>query len=203
MFEMKASEKYNAVNAYVSGIGASKRVVVWDTTLARATPPQVLAVFGHEMGHYVLRHIPQGMAFFAVALLLALYLGYRLVRAALRRWEACRGIRAVDDWASLPVLLLFFSVFSFLAAPLEHAYSRHIEHQADIYGLEATHGVVPDAGEVAAQTHQLLSEIDLEDPDPPVFIKFWLYSHPSASERIIFARTYNPWARGQAPQYVK
>ena len=57
MFEMKASEKLNSLNAYVSGFGGSKRVVVWDTTLQKLTTPETLFVFGHEMGHYVLNHI--------------------------------------------------------------------------------------------------------------------------------------------------
>jgi Zn-dependent protease with chaperone function len=109
----------------------------------------------------------------------------------------------VDDWASLPALLLLLSVFSFLAAPADHAYSRYLEHQADTYALEVIHGVVPDAPEVAAQAFQILGEIDLEDPDPPAFIKFWLYTHPPLGERIVFARTYDPWSRGQAPQFVK
>ena len=62
MFEMKASEKLNSLNAYVSGIGSSKRVVVWDTTIAKMTPPQIQFVFGHEMGHYVLNHVPKEIA---------------------------------------------------------------------------------------------------------------------------------------------
>ena len=62
MFEMKASKKLKSVNAYVAGIGASKRVVVWDTTIAKMTKPQTLFVFGHELGHYVLGHIPRTLA---------------------------------------------------------------------------------------------------------------------------------------------
>ena len=59
MFEMNASSKYKSINAYVTGLGASKRVVVWDTTIAKATIPQTLFVFGHEMGHYVLAPHPE------------------------------------------------------------------------------------------------------------------------------------------------
>ncbi len=203
MFEMKASEKLRSVNAYVTGVGASKRVVVWDTTLRELTTPQILSVFGHEMGHYVLGHIPKGMAVFAAALLVLLYLGHRAMGWVLGRWGQRWGIRGLDDWAALPALLLFFSFANFLAAPLDHAYSRHLEHQADVYALEVTHGIVPDAGEVAAQAHQILGEIDLEEPDPPRFIVIWLYTHPPINERIVFARTYDPWSRGQAPQFVK
>jgi Zn-dependent protease with chaperone function len=65
IYEMTASAKLKSVNAYVTGIGASKRVVVWDTTIARMTPNEILFVVGHEMGHYVLHHIPKGIAFSA------------------------------------------------------------------------------------------------------------------------------------------
>ncbi len=203
LFEMKASEKLNEVNAYVTGIGASKRVVVWDTTIAKMSSPQILSVFGHELGHYVLGHVRKGMVFFSEVLLVFLYLGQRALRWMLARWGGQWAIRSVDDWASLPALLLLLSLFSFLAAPVENAYSRYLEHQADIYGLEVIHGVVPDAPEVAAQASQISGEIDLEDPDPPAFIKFWLYTHPPLNERIVFARTYDPWSSGQAPQFVK
>lgn len=203
MYEMKASEKYNAVNAYVTGIGASKRVVVWDTTLAKMTVPQTLSTFGHELGHYVLGHISEGIAFAAVGLLVALFLGYRLVYWALRRWGATWAIRGVDDWGSLPVLLLLLSVLNFAATPIGNAFSRHLEHEADLYGLEVTHGIVPNSGEVAAQDLQIGGEINLQDPDPPAFIRFWLYTHPPVNERIIFARTYDPWSKGQAPKLVK
>src|SRR5437667_12746990 len=86
MFEMKASAKPNSLNAYVTGLGASKRVVVWDTTIARMTIPETLSVFGHEMGHYVLGHIFKGIAFSAGVLLVFLYLGFRVLHWSLARW---------------------------------------------------------------------------------------------------------------------
>jgi len=202
MWEMKASEKVTAVNAYVTGLGASKRVVVWDTTLERLNPPQVLTVFGHELGHYVLGHVAQGMAYLAAGLFVFLWASSWLLPAALRRWGQRWKIRGLDDWASLPLLLLLYSLFSFFAAPIENAISRRIEHQADVYSLEVTHGLLPDAGEVAAQTFQISGETNLDDPSPSPFIKIWLYSHPPTAERIIFAQTYDPWASGQPPKYV-
>jgi len=167
------------------------------------TQPQTLFVFGHEMGHYVLGHVPKGILAFALALVVFLYLAYRALHWLLARQGTRWGIRGVDDWASLPALLLLLSVFSFFATPVANAFSRYLEHQADTYGLEVIHGIVPDAPEVAAQAFQILGEIDLEEPDPPAFINFWLYNHPPLTERIIFARTYDPWSQGQAPQFVK
>ncbi len=109
----------------------------------------------------------------------------------------------MDDWASLPLLLLLLAVFSFVAGPINNAYSRYLEHHADVYGLEVTHGLVPDASQVATQAFQIQGEIDLEDPDPPRFIVFWLYTHPPLNERMIFSQTYDPWSQGQGPQFVK
>src|SRR5580658_10623004 len=85
MFEMKASEKLNSVNAYVSGFGASQRVVVWDTTLQHLTTPETLFVFGHEMGHYVLNHIRNSLLWLALLLLVLLFLGSHLVRWIIAR----------------------------------------------------------------------------------------------------------------------
>jgi STE24 endopeptidase len=202
MFEMKASAKTREVNAYVTGIGPTLRVVVWDTTIKNSDTPETLAVFGHEMGHYVLGHVWKGLAMELAGALLALYLGHRLAGAAESRWGRQWGILSLDDYASLPLFLLLFSLFNFFGAPIENAVSRYIEHQADVYGLEVTHGMFPDSGGVAAQSFQKLGEIDLEDPEPSAFIRMWLYSHPPINDRIIFAQTYNPWAKGEKPQFV-
>jgi len=203
MFEMKASEKLKSVNAYVTGIGASKRVVVWDTTISKMTVPETLSVFGHEIGHYVLGHDPQGIAFFAALLFVSLYLGFRGLEWALGHWGARWEVRGANDWASLPVLLLLFTLFSFFASPIVNGFSRYQEHQADVYGLEVIHGIVPDSQQVTARSFQVLGEIDLADPSPSPFIKFWLYSHPPLGERIAFALHYDPWSKGQQPEFVK
>ena len=84
MFEMKASEKRTTLNAYVSGFGATKRVVVWDTTIHDMTTPETLFVFGHEMGHYVLHHIPKEVAIDLAILLVLFFVGYRLANWMVR-----------------------------------------------------------------------------------------------------------------------
>ncbi|HTW63040.1 MAG TPA: M48 family metallopeptidase [Bryobacteraceae bacterium] len=189
MFEMKASEKLNSLNAYVSGFGASKRVVVWDTTLDKLTTPEILFVFGHEMGHYVLHHIRNSMIWSSLALLAALFLGSLIVRWMIARWGARWRIRDVSDWASLPVLLLIFAVFSFFSEPLINSYSRWQEHQADLYGLAITRGIIPPSA--AAQSFQVMGEIGLDEPHPNPFIVFWLYSHPTTASRFELAERYD------------
>jgi len=192
MFWMGAGEKTTALDAYVTGIGASKRIVVWDTTIAKMNTPQIVYVAGHEMGHYVLNHIWKGLAFGAVGLFIIFYLGFRTIGWLLHRRGAACDIHGVDDWASLPALLLLVSVFSFIGNPIGSAFSRHIEHQADQFGLEVTYGLTPDCNQIAAQSFQILGQVDLADPAPNPVDVFLFYSHPSIPDRIHFALTYAP-----------
>lgn len=203
IFEMNASAKLRALNAYVTGLGASKRVVVWDTTIRRMSPDEVLFVTGHEMGHYVLGHVRDGILFACAVLIFFLYLAYRLLHWMLARWGETWAIRGQDDLASLPALLLLLSIFGFLFTPIQNAYSRHLEHQADQYGLEVIHGLIPDAPKVAAAAFQILGEVDLEEPHPSTAVKLWFYNHPPLDERMRFAETYDPWSQGRAPEFVK
>jgi len=202
MFWMGAAEKSTELNAYVTGVGSSKRIVVWDNTIAKLTTPEITFVVGHEMGHYALNHIPKGIAFYSVFLLLIFYLGYRSIHWMLRKWGIKWAIRGVDDWASLPALMLLLTIFSFVANPITSAFSRYIEHQADQYGLEVTHGLTPDSAQVAAQAFEVLGNVDLSDPDPNPVHVFLFYSHPTISDRIRFALTYDPWANGGHGEFV-
>jgi STE24 endopeptidase len=199
MFWMKASEKTNAMNAYVSGLVASKRVVVWDTNIAKESIPEILSDFGHEMGHYVLNHVWKGLAFTAGLLFVLFYLGFRCLGWMLKRW----GIRGPDDLASLPALLLLLSIFNFAADPISNAFSRYVENQADVYGLEVTHGVIPDAGQAAADSFQVEGESFLADPEPNPVDVFLFYDHPPISDRVRLCLTYDPWSHGEQPQFVK
>ena len=203
MFWMGAGEKTTELNAYVTGFGASKRMVVWDTTIAKMNTPQIVFVAGHEMGHYVLHHIPKGFAFAAGGLFVVFYLGYRLIAWVLTRYGPRWGIRDVADLASFPALLLVISTLSAVGQPIGNTFSRYIEHQADQYGLEVTHGLTPDSGQVAAQAFNILGDVDLSDPDPSPLRVFLFYTHPSVPARIQFALQYDPWANGGTGEFVK
>ncbi|MGB7434524.1 MAG: M48 family metallopeptidase [Candidatus Acidiferrum sp.] len=203
MFWMDASEKSTELNAYVTGFGASKRIVVWDTTIAKMNTPQIVFVVGHEMGHYVLHHVPKGIAFAAAMLFIAFYLGYRLIGWVLARWGPSWGIRALDDLASYPALLLVISILAAVGEPVGNTFSRYIEHQADQYGLEVTHGLTLHSGEVAAQSFNILGDIDLSDPDPSRLRVILFYTHPSIPARIQFALHYDPWANGGRGKFVR
>jgi STE24 endopeptidase len=203
IFWMNASDKTPLDNAYVTGIGASKRIVVWDTTIKNETTPEIVSVVGHEMGHYVLGHIWKGLIVSIATLFILLYAGYQSVGWVLERWGDGWGIRGLGDWASLPVLLLLLSIFSFISDPISNAYSRHIEHQADLYGLEVTHGILPDAGQAAADSFQVEGLQSFDDPNPNPVDVFLFFDHPPISDRVQFCLTYNPWTEGRQPQFVK
>jgi Zn-dependent protease with chaperone function len=203
MFLMKASAKVTGLNAYVTGIGSSKRVVVWDTTIQKATPDEILFVFGHEMGHYVLGHIQRTIEFSAVLLLIEFYVVYLATGWLIRRYGPAWGISSQHNWAALVVLVLVLSALSFASEPIVNGYSRAQEHAADVYGQEAIHGIVAHPQKTAEQAFQLLGETSLVDPHPNRFVAFWTFSHPSISSRAAFAAAYNPWLTGRRPKYFQ
>jgi len=190
MFLMEASAKTNAINAYVAGIGPSKRIVIWDTSIRKTKPEELLFIVGHEMGHYVLGHVLKGFAYFLALLFVALFLAHRLLQWTIARWGNAWGIRGQSDWAALGALLLLFNIMNFFGEPIGNAISRMQEHAADAYGLQLAQGLIPNANEVAAHSFQVLGEEDLDDPDPPKFIVLWLYSHPPLNDRLKFAHDF-------------
>jgi len=202
MFVMDASQRFTAPNAYVTGFGASKRIVVWDTTIEHLPQDEILAVYGHEQGHYVLEHIQKGIEFSAALMLAGFWLAYRAMRWLVRRYGPAWQIRAVEDWASLGLLLLLMTVLSFLAEPVGNGFSRWEEHAADVYGQEVIHGLVPDAQATTVRSFQRLGEMWLDVPDPNPFVVFWTYSHPTTAQRVEFAAEYDPWRAGESPKYL-
>jgi STE24 endopeptidase len=203
MFLMKASEKVTTLNAYVTGFGPSKRVVVWDTTIKNATTPETLFVYGHEMGHYVLNHIVIGLAAAAVGLFIGFYLLYCIANWAFPRFQQRWHMREPWDWAALVMLVLIFSIISTVSAPIGNGFSRTLEHNADVYGLEVTHGLNPNSQEAAAHAFQVLGELALSYPYPSDFYVFWYADHPPIRDRVPFAHNYDPWSKGEQPKYVK
>lgn len=203
MFYMRASEKVTSLNAYVTGFGPSKRLVLWDTTIAASTPDELSGIFGHELGHYALHHIVLGILFSAVLMLIGFYIGQRATWWLLARFGSRWRIRSQNDWACLAVLVLVLNTLNFISEPIENAFSRSIEHAADVYGQEAIHGIVADPQTTTQQGFQRLGETSFDDPTPHPFVELWTYSHPSIAERAAFALAYNPWAPGQHPKFFQ
>lgn len=209
MYLMKASLKTNGLNAYVTGMGPTKRIVVWDTTAGRIPDDEVMYIFGHESGHYVLHHIVKGLTLGAVASFFLFWICARLASGMARRFGARWGIEPQSDVPALAtrtgflILVFIFSVVSFLTDPVGNTVSRYFEHQADVYGQEAIHGLVPDPQKTAVSSFNHLGEAWLEDPNPGRLVEFWLYSHPSVQSRATFAEHYNPWANGGHGEFFK
>ncbi len=201
MFLMNASRKLTGSNAYVTGFGSSLRIVIWDTSIKSSPQDEILMIFGHELGHYVLRHIEHGLEIAAVVSFFFLWAGFFLAQAMLRRFGPGWRIRAMDDWTAAPLLLLVATVLSLAAQPLANAVSRRQEHEADVFGQEAVHGIVQDPECVAARSFQRLGKESLEYPDPNPLVVFWSYSHPPISSRMNFAAHYDPWRPGGHPRY--
>jgi STE24 endopeptidase len=203
MFLMKASEKSNGLNAYVTGIGASKRIVVWDTTAYRMPMDEILFTFGHESGHYVLNHIPKGLALGSVGIFALFWATSRLAQGLVRHFGVSWRVNSVASLPGLAVLLLTLATLQTITEPIANAVSRYAEHEADVYGQEAVHGIITDPQKTAVASFNQLGAAYLDDPNPNVFIAFWTYDHPSIQSRAIFAAHYNPWAPGQRPRFFQ
>jgi STE24 endopeptidase len=196
IFEVDKSADTTAINAYVDGLAGTQRIVVWDTLLARLSPPQVLFVVGHEIGHYVLGHLWQGLAFYSGLVLLALYVVHRAAGGAIARHGQRFGFGRLADPASLPLLELLFSAVLLALTPAALGFSRHLEHEADRFGLELTRD-----NRAAATAFVEMQRSNLSVPRPGRWYVLWRASHPPLGERIDFANRYRPWEQGRPPRY--
>jgi STE24 endopeptidase len=201
MFVMQASAKWTSLNAYVTGFGASKRVVVWDTTIAHSSPEEIAFIFAHELGHYALGHVALGTALTCLALLPLFWIGDLGLRWLISRYGTAWRVGSIADWGGIVVLALVLSVISALSAPIANAYSRAVEHDADVYGEEAVHGLIADPQAAGQKSFEVLGKDALEDPAPHPIFEWWFDTHPTIRFRAAFARAYDPWAPGEQPKY--
>ena len=196
VFEVNKSVDTQTMNAYVAGLWQTKRIVLWDTTIARMDDRELLFIMGHEMGHYVLRHIWQLVALNSVMILLLLYAAYRTMGAIVARWSLRFGFSDIGDVASLPLLLLVANVFSLAIAPVPLTFTRHIEHEADRFGLELT-----QTNHSSGTAFVKLQQAALANPWPGPLFKLWRADHPPLGERVQFSNDYHPWREGAPLRY--
>ncbi len=185
VFEVNMADKTNALNAYVTGIGSNARIVLWDTTLNRLNDNQILFIMAHEMGHYVEKHIYFGIAGYLLLSLLGLYLTYRLMNWAVRRWGKELKIADVRDIRSLPLFFMILSMLLFVASPLSNLASRYQETRADKYAIQMTKNPV-----AAISSFQELTRSGLSEVNPPLLVKLFRYTHPSMLDRISMLEEY-------------
>ncbi len=198
VYQVDKSRQTKVMNAYVTGIGPTKRIVMWDTLLAKMSHDEVLAVMGHEMGHYALNHIWKGLASGILISLLVCFTLQKAYEAGVRQWGSEWGIISNGDPASLPWLMLIVTATLFLLSPVMSGISRYTEHQSDVFSLEMTHLNRPMATAMVK-----LSEDSKTIPLPHPFIEFWRYSHPPIAKRVDFALHYKPWTEGKPNQAWK
>jgi STE24 endopeptidase len=192
VYEVDMSARTNKINAYVSGFGASQRIVLWDTALKRLAKDEILFVMGHEMGHYVLQHIWRGLLLVALGAFAAFWLVGWLVRAFLGAFGDRLGVREAGDLAAIPLVIAMLSLVTWLGEPITNAVSRGVEHEADVFALELTHD--NDAG---ARSFLKMAQGNRSDPEPATWVRLMLYTHPPLGDRIRFALAYRPWAEGR------
>jgi STE24 endopeptidase len=180
LFVMDGSRRSAHSNAYFTGLGAAKRVVFFDTLLARLTPAEIEAVLAHELGHFKLRHVPKRMlAIFAASLAALALLGWLAQQA----WfyvglGVTPNLDAPNDALALLLLMFALPPFGFLLTPLAAALSRKHEFEADAYA--SAQASAHDLAQALVKLHE--DNAGTLTPDP-LYARFY-YSHPPAAERL-------------------
>ena len=177
-----ASKRTTKLNAYVSGLGATRRVVLYDTLVEEASLPEVLTVVAHELGHRRYRHVAIG-----TGIAMAAAAGFVLVLWALLASGGILdaiGATGAGDARIVPFVLLVGSLLGLLIAPLQAALSRSWEYTSDRFAIQQT-GDLPAFESAFGR----LADSNLPDPDPPRLAYLWLFSHPTVPERLRAART--------------
>ena len=180
VWEIDASKQSKRVSANVTGLFGTERITLNDNLLNRASLPEIEAVMGHEMGHYVLNHIQKALMELAIIIVAGFALVARLFERLRSRTQARWGVRDIGDVAGLPLAALLFSTYLFLLTPVLNSIVRVQEYEADVFGLNAAGK--PDG---FAQSALKLAEYRKLDPGPLEEIVF--YDHPSGRTRIFTA----------------
>jgi Zn-dependent protease with chaperone function len=181
VYEAEMSAVTNEMNATISGIGSSVRIVVWDTMLEETGEGELLFVLAHELGHFVHRDTLVYTANNVFWTLVIIGVGGWLYERIVAKWGARWGIRRLSDLSGLPLILLLVSFLSFIVTPGANAVHRHTEAQADRYALELT----GDPRSLVSSL-QKLAQAGLKNPNPPLLIQ-WFDNHPGISKRIAAA----------------
>ncbi len=180
VYQMDASKQTTRMSANVSGFGKTMRITLNDNLLRRGSPEEIQSIMGHEMGHYVLHHIYRDMFFIAVVIVVFFSLLRWGLDWSLARWGQVWRIHGISDVAVLPLVFLIASVLGFLFTPIQNTETRINEHEADMYGINASRQ--PDG---FAQGAIHLGEYRKMSPGP--LEEFIFYDHPSGRRRIFDA----------------
>lgn len=182
IYRMEMSAKTTAANAMVIGLGNTRRIVIGDTLLDRYTPDEIEVVVAHELGHQVHHDIPKLIVFQTAVTFGGLYLTNLALHAVV---NVASGYTGLSDVAAMPLLGAALGIFGLVTLPLTNGYSRHVEHQADVYALTSTRKV---RAFISAMTR--LGNQNLAEFEPSPAIEFLLYSHPATGRRIAYAQAF-------------
>jgi len=188
VYEWKFSQKSKKANAYIAGLGSTRRIVLADTLLANYTDDEIEAVMAHELGHQVHRHMIKMIIVELGVTLLAFWLASRVLDYAI---DDLRMFTHATDFASIPLLALVSSVLSLLLLPALNAYSRFTERQADVYCWKSVNTVEP-----YITAMEKLNKQNLAESHPSRIVEILFHSHPPISKRIAAAQE---WARKHRP----
>ena len=187
VYRWKLSEKSKKANAALTGLGATRRIILADTLLDNYTPDEIEAVLAHELGHHVHRHILKSIVVQAAIT----FIGFWAANFALHYSVDHGMFLELSDFANLPLLALVSVVLSFLLMPALNAYSRFNERQADRYAFESIATVAPFISSM-----NKLAEQNLAERMPSKWIEWFFHSHPAISRRLAAAEA---WSKTQHP----
>jgi STE24 endopeptidase len=196
VYEVAKSVDTKTVNAYVTGLGGTKRIVLWDTLLEKLSPDQIQFVMAHEMGHFVLRHVLTLILVATALATLSFWVIDRVGTWMVSRFASHFRFDRLSDPASLPLLFLLGTLVSLVTTPLLLALNRRQEHEADRFALELTRDNL-----AGAMAFVRLQQENLAIPRPGRLYMLWRGSHPSLGDRVDFANQYRPWETGQPLRY--
>ena len=185
IYMVDKSRDTNTMNAYMTGIFDSKRIVLWDTTINNLEEDEVLAITAHEIGHYVEGHIWKNIIFACIANIILLYLVFISANWVLDKSNLRFGFRNLFNYASLPLLILLINLYSFLGNPISNYFSRKMEIEADRYEI-----VLSEDREAAISAMEKLYDHSLSLPRQSTLYKVWYNSHPNLEERVYFYSNY-------------
>jgi len=175
IFEMDLSKKSKTANAALAGIGKTRQIILSDTLLDNYSHDEIEVIMAHELGHHVYNHLWKGIFVQSALIFSLLFVISQGLRTAVSHFQ----LKGITDIAGLPFLLLVTIVFSFLFLPLVNLYLRHLEYQADLYGVS-----IIGKSDVFIQALEKLCRQNLCERDPHPIIEFIFYSHPSVSKRV-------------------
>ncbi|MDR7856672.1 M48 family metallopeptidase [Tissierella sp.] len=185
IYKVDKSKDTKTMNAYMTGVFHSKRIVLWDNTINNLEEEEVLSITAHEIGHYVEGHIWKSILLGGLGTLIILFLTYITSNWILNSSNGSFGIRKLEDIAALPLLLLVLNIYSFIGSPITNYASRYMEIEADGYEIMLT-----EDRESAVSAMEKLYKQSLGLPRPSNIYKIWYYSHPTLEERVDFYKNY-------------